>query len=291
VPKYGPFPYSPIIDRPRLTWPNGAHVAFWVIPNIEFFALDENVPAAAGGTGAPAPDVPTWSVRDYGNRVGVFRLMDTMARHGIRGTVALNADLCEHHPQIISAGNGLGWEWMGHNQTNTVRLNSVPPEREPVIIRETLSTIEQATGTRPVGWLSSGLQETYATPGLLAAEGCTYVADWPNDDQPYVMTLDGGRSLISVPYSYEVNDKPAFEKHHWTGVEFGEMIRRQFDVLYREGAESGRVMAVALHPYLSGMPHRIDAIDEAFAYVARHPHVWLATGKEIAEAYRAQLSG
>jgi allantoinase len=290
MPKYGPFPYSPIVDRPKLSWPNGAHVAFWVIPNIEFFALDENVPAAAGGSGIPAPDVPAWSVRDYGNRIGVFRLMNVMERHGIRGTVALNADLCEHHPQILAAGNALGWEWMGHNQTNTVRLNAVPPEREPIIIHATLQTIERATGTRPQGWLSSGLQETYATPDLLAAEGCTYVADWPNDDQPYVMTLNHGRNLISVPYSFEVNDKPVFEKNHWTAVQFGEMIRRQFDVLYREGADSGRVMAVALHPYLSGMPHRIDAIDEAFAYVARHDHVWFATGAEIAAHYRSQLS-
>ena len=289
MPEYGPFPYSAIVDRPKLTWPAGAHVALWVIPNIEFFALDQNVPTAAGGSGVAAPDVPTWSVRDYGNRVGVFRLMNVLERHGIRGTVALNSDLCARHPNILTAGNNLGWEWMGHNQTNTVRLNAVPPEREPIIIRDTLRTIEEATGTRPRGWLGSGLQETWSTPGLLAAEGCTYVADWPNDDQPYRMNLSAGRRLISVPYSFEVNDKPVFEQKHWTGEQFGAMIRRQFDVLYREGAESGRVMAVALHPYLSGMPHRIDALDAAFAYMARHPHVWLATGAEIAAHYDAQF--
>lgn len=284
---YGPFPYSPILTRSRLEWPNGAHVALWVIPNIEFFALDESVPAAAGGTGVTPPDVPTWSARDYGNRVGVFRLMRMMERHRIRGTVALNSNLCAQHPIIIEEGKKRGWEWMGHNETNTRRLNAVPPEEEPRIIHDTLRTIEQATGMRPRGWLSSGLQETWNTPDLLAAEGCTYVADWPNDDQPYRMNLSEGRSLISVPYSFEVNDKPVFEQKHWTGEQFGEMIRRQFDVLYREGADSGRVMAVALHPYLSGMPHRIDALDDAFAYIARHEHVWLATGAEIAEHYRS----
>ena len=286
---YGPFPYSPIIERPRLSWPGGAHVALWVIPNIEFFALDEQVPAAAGGSGAPAPDVPVWSVRDYGNRVGVFRLMHVLERHGIRGTVALNSNLCAQHPIILAEGNKRGWEWMGHNQTNTVRLNAVPPEREPDIIRDTLATIEAATGARPRGWLSSGLQETWNTPDLLAAAGCTYVADWPNDDQPYRMTLNAGRTLLSVPYSYEVNDKPVFEKRHWTAEQFGEMIRRQFDVLYREGAESGRVMAIALHPYLSGVPHRIDALDAALAYIVRHERVWLATGAEIAAHYAAQV--
>jgi allantoinase len=286
MPEYGPFPYSAIVDRPRISWPNGAHVAFWVIPNIEFFALDAKVPKAAGGTDAPVPDVPTWSMRDYGNRVGVFRLMKVMEKHGIRGTVALNSSLCARHPNIIAAGNALGWEWMGHNRTNTERLNAVPPEEEPVIINETLHTIEEATGTRPQGWLSSGLQETFATPGLLASAGVKYVADWVNDDQPYEMEVGDGRTLLSVPYSYDVNDKGVFESLHWTAAQFGELIRRQFDVLYREGAESGRVMAVALHPYISGVPHRIDALDEALGYVARHPHVWLATGAEIAAHYR-----
>lgn len=285
---YGPFPYSPIIRRPKLSWPDGAYVALWVIPNVEFFALDESVPAAAGGSGIAPPDVPTWAARDYGNRVGVFRLMDVLERHGIRGTAALNSNLCAQHPIILEEGKKRGWEWMGHNQTNTVRLNSVPPEHEPLIVRETLRTIEAATGMRPRGWLGSGLQETWNTPDVLASEGCTYVADWVNDDQPYRMTLAEGRSLISVPYSTELNDKPVFEQKHWTGEQFGELIRRQFDVLYREGADSGRVMAIALHPYLTGVPHRIDAFDAALAHIRRHQHVWLATGAEIAEAFSAQ---
>src|SRR5215467_5071722 len=209
---YGPFPYSPIIHRPRLAWPNGAQVALWIIPNIEFFALDEKVPAASGGSGAPVPDVPAWSVRDYGNRVGVFRLMDVLDRYDIRATVALNSDVCAQHPAIIAEGQKRNWEWMGHNESNTRRLNDVKPGEEPRIIRNALATIARATGKRPVGWLGSGLQETWDTVDLLAAEGCEYVADWVNDDQPYRMTLAQGRSLVSVPYSHEINDKPAFER-------------------------------------------------------------------------------
>ena len=132
---YGPFPYSPIIRRPRLTWPDGAHLALWVIPNIEFFSLMEKVPAGSGGPGTPAPDIPTWSARDYGNRVGVFRLMQVLERHGIRGTVALNSDLCAHHPEIIAEGKKLGWEWMGHCESNTRRLNEAPPGEEAGIIQ------------------------------------------------------------------------------------------------------------------------------------------------------------
>jgi peptidoglycan/xylan/chitin deacetylase (PgdA/CDA1 family) len=287
--KYGPFPYSPIINRPRLNWPGGAHLALWVIPNIEFFALDEKVPAASGGSGVPVPDIPSWSSRDYGNRVGIFRLMGVMDKHGIRGTVALNSDLCEQHPEIIAEGNKRDWEWKGHNQSNTRRLNEAAAGEEPRIIRDTLATIQQATGKRPVGWLGSGLQETWDTLDLLAENGLRYVSDWTNDDQPYLMSLDGGASIVAMPYSHEINDKPAFERHSRTAAEFKEMICRQFDVLYREGAETGMVMAIALHPYLSGVPHRIDALDEALGYICRHPKVWRATGAEIAKAYRDQL--
>jgi peptidoglycan/xylan/chitin deacetylase (PgdA/CDA1 family) len=285
---YGPFPYSPIIHRPRLTWPNGANVALWVIPNVEFFSLEEKVPAGSGGTGTPVPDIPSWSARDYGNRVGIFRLMQVLDRHGIRATVALNADLCAQHPAIIEEGQKRQWEWMGHNESNTRRLNEAAPGEEPRIIRNALATITQATGKRPLGWLSSGLQETWDTLDLLAAEGCEYVCDWTNDDQPYMMTLEGGRRLVSIPYSHEINDKPVFERAHRTAAEFQDMICRQFDVLNREGAESGRVMAIAVHPYLTGVPHRIDAFDQALAYICRHDRVWKATGTEIARHFAAQ---
>jgi peptidoglycan/xylan/chitin deacetylase (PgdA/CDA1 family) len=249
----------------------------------------EKVPAGSGGPGTPVPDIPSWSARDYGNRVGVFRLMQVLNRYGVRGTVALNSDLCAHHPEIIAEGQKLGWEWIGHCESNTRRLNEAPPGEEKGIIQRTLATIAKASGARPVGWLGSGLQETWDTLDLLAAEGCEYVCDWTNDDQPYEMMLDGGRRLVSVPYSHEINDKPVFERAHRTADEFREMICRQFDVLYREGAESGRVMAIALHPYLTGVPHRIDAFDAALAYICRHPGVWKATGSEIARHYRAQI--
>jgi peptidoglycan/xylan/chitin deacetylase (PgdA/CDA1 family) len=216
--------------------------------------------------------------------------MEVLDRHGIRATVALNSELCAEHPIIIEEGNKLRWEWMGHCESNTRRLNAAPPGEEPRIIKNALATIERATGKRPRGWLGSGLQETWDTLDLLAGEGLQYVCDWTNDDQPYTMTLGGGRTLISVPYSHEINDKPAFERFNRTADEFREMICRQFDVLYREGAQSGRVMAIAIHPYLTGVPHRIDAFDKALGYIAAHKRVWKTTGTEIANHYRAQVS-
>jgi peptidoglycan/xylan/chitin deacetylase (PgdA/CDA1 family) len=285
---YGPFPYSPIIERPKLTWPNGAHVALWVIPNIEYFSLKER--PGGYGAGGKAPDVVMWCERDYGNRVGVFRMMETLDRHGIRATVALNSDLCAEHPQIIAEGEKRKWEWMGHNESNTRRLNELPAGAEAQVIGNTLATIEKHTGRRPAGWLSSGLQETWDTLDHLAAAGCEYVADWCNDDQPYVMNLDGGRSLVAMPYTQQLNDKSAIERRFVSADGFRQMICDQFDVLYREGAKSGRVMAIALHPYLTGVPHRIGALDAALKYICRHRKVWKATGTEIARHFLAQAA-
>jgi allantoinase len=285
---YGPFPYSPIVKRPRLEWPNGARVALWLIPNIEYFSLEEKVPAGAGGSGTKPPDVPSWAVRDYGNRVGIFRMMKVMDRYSIRGTVALNSELCIQHPFIIEECLKRNWELMGHNETNTRRLNEVPPEEERKIISNTFATIERASGKRPRGWLSSGLQETWESLDLLAQEGYQYVCDWTNDDQPYVMSLDAGRRLVSIPYSFDINDKPVFESKNRMAKDFTEMICRQFDVLYEEGAESGRVMAIALHPYIIGLPYRIGALDQALEYICRHAGVWLATGSEIVDHYLSQ---
>jgi peptidoglycan/xylan/chitin deacetylase (PgdA/CDA1 family) len=270
---YGPFPYSPIIRRPPVEWPSGAHVALWVVPNIEFFSLETRPGGLAPGK---IPDIPTWAIRDYGNRVGVFRLMEVLDRYKIRATVALNSDICLHHPEIIEEGDKRGWE--------------VPAEEEPKIIRDTLDTIARASGKRPVGWLGSGLQETWNTLDLLAQAGCEYVADWgPNDDQPYVMTVADGKTMISVPYSYDINDKQAFESVHMRPADFQDAICGQFDTLYREGATSGRVMHIALHPYLTGMPYRIAALDAALKYICKHKKIWKATGSEIARHYRAQL--
>ncbi len=278
---YGPFPYSPIIQRPKLTWPKAARIAVCVIPNVEFFALNERV----SGSQNPIPDILSWSARDYGNRVGIFRLMNLFDRYGIRATASLNSSLCEHHPEIIEEGCARNWEWVAHNQTNTQRLNAVPADQERAIISGALETIAQATGIRPVGWLGSGLQETWQTLDHLVAEGLEYVADWVNDDQPYVMTADDGRQIISLPYSNEINDKPAYEYRNYTSDEFSGMIKRQFDVLYEEGGTSGRVLSIALHPYLSGVPHRLSALDAALDYICRHDDVWLATGSEIARHF------
>lgn len=279
--RYGPFPYTPINRRPKITWPDGNHVALWIVPNIETFPLNEPVP---GGTGV-VPDVINWAPRDYGARVGVFRLMDTLTKHGMRGTVALNSEVCTDYPEIIEDAMALDWEFMGHNQSNSRYLHTMEdgPGRE--VVSATLDQIAEATGARPKGWLSSGLQQNWTTLEALIDGGVEYVADFINDDQPYLMDV-GGRQICSIPYSGEINDLPAFRLGR-TAPEFTYMIQRQFDTLYRESVEtgSGRVMAICLHPFIIGVPHRISALDDALRYIFGHDGVWKATGGEIIEHY------
>jgi allantoinase len=286
---YGPFPYSAINRRPKFTLPGNARVALWVITNIEFFPLHRPMPGDAnerpkGNDGTPM--VRHWAQRDYGNRVGVFRLMELLTKHGIRSTVALNSDVCDHHPEIIEDCMKLEWEMMGHNRTNVERLNEVPLEMERELIKSALDRIQRATGRRPVGWLGSGLQETWNTLDHLTAEGCIYVADWVNDDQPYLMDI-GDKKLVSVPYSYEINDTASIVRSRYTPGEFERMICDQFKVLWEEGEHSARVMAICLHPYVIGQPHRIGALARALEHILQFDGVWKATGEEIARHFLA----
>jgi len=283
---YGPFPFVPITRRPKIVWPNGAQLAVWVIPNIEFFSLKDGLAGHPFEGKGPAPSVRAWSQRDYGNRIGIWRIMEVLTKHGIRASPTVNSDVCVHHPEIIQECVKLGWELLGHNKKNSERLNAVPPEQERTLIKDAMAILEETSGKRPVGWLGSALAETWNTLDHLIDEGCLYVADWVNDDQPYLMNV-GGRQIVSIPYSYELNDSPHIYYRFGTADEFERMIKAQFDVLYREGAASGRVMAICLHPFMIGVPHRIDALDRAIRYIRSHDRVWFTTGEEIVRHYLA----
>src|SRR5580658_2041260 len=251
--EHGRFEYSAIIDRPRLSWPNDARVAVWVIPNIEHFLFDR---PSTRLTNLPVnPDVLNYSWRDYGVRVGIWRMMEVMEKHGVKGTVALNSDVCDRYPRIIEEGNKLGWEWMGHGNNNSTYLNKQSEDEERSLIRNIIDTIHRGTGRKPRGWLGPALSESNNTLDILAENGIDYVADWTNDEQPYPMRVKTG-SMTAIPYSVEINDITAHLEFKQDGEGFGRMIRDQFDVLYEDGAKSGRVMAICLHPFLVGVPHR-----------------------------------
>lgn len=283
-PFYG---YSAIERRPPLRWPGGARVAVWVVPNVEHFAFGGFGPMLRPRAAPAPPDPYNTAWRDYGLRVGIWRLMRALDRHGIRATVALNATVCDYAPAVVEEGLRRGWEFMGHGTTSSRLLSGLAEDAEREEIERTLTRIAQFTGQRPRGWLGVGLEETLRTPHLLAAAGVEYVGDWCADDQPFPLTVEQG-ALIALPYTLELNDIPLFMNQHLTGPEFFTTVRDQFDVLYAEGAESGRVMALALHPFLVGQPHRAKYLDQALAYLASHRQVWFATGAEILDAWRAQ---
>ena len=282
---YGPFPYVPITDRPKLTWPGGARVAVWVCVNLEFFPLDEAVPQTAGHV----PDIPGWSRTDYGNRVGIFRVMEVMDRLGVPGTAALNAEICHHHPEIVTRVQELGWGVIGHCQSNSRPLNKVPADQERRVIAETLASIEKSTGQRPTGWLGASMAETWDTLGHLAAEGIQYTADWLNDDQPFLMNTEtpGGGRMVALPFGGELHDKGAFNRRGATPIDYTDMLVRAFDTLYREGAGSGRVMAIPIHPFVIGVPHRIGALEAALEHIRAFDGAWCATADDIVAAYVA----
>ncbi|APR87871.1 polysaccharide deacetylase family protein [Minicystis rosea] len=278
------YPYSAIVDRPPLRFPNGARVAVWVVPNIEHFLFDRPSSSIIAATTSFVPDVLNYAWRDYGVRVGIWRMMEVMEKQGVKGTAALNADVCQHYPRIIEAGNALGWEWMGHGTNNSTMINAQSEEEERELVRSALETIVRGTGKRPRGWLSPGLSESHRTLDLLAEAGIRYVANWVNDEQPYPMRVKSG-SMLSLPYSVEINDYTAFLEQGQSGEAFGQTIRDQFDGLYEDGARSGRVMAICLHPFLMGHPHRSKYFDQALAHITSRREVWIATGSEIADWY------
>ena len=198
--RHGRFDYSPIVDRPPLRWPNGARVAVWVIPNIEHFLFDRPSTSISDATYALRPDVLNYSWRDFGVRVGIWRMMEIMEKYGVRGTVALNSDVCREYPRIIEEGNRLGWEWMGHGTTNSTLLSRLPEKEERALIKEAVNTIGEPSARRHAAGSARRSARSVHTLDILAENGVEYVGNWVNDEQPYPMKVKKGR-MFSMPYS------------------------------------------------------------------------------------------
>jgi allantoinase len=278
---YDYLPYD--ARRPTITWPNGARVAFWVAPNIECYELAPPNNPHRTLWERPEPDVMGYACRDYGNRVGFQRMFETMQRFGIRGSVSLNVAMCDHAPEVIETCAEAGWEFYSHGTYNTRFTLGMSEDQERELIQDSIDTILKHTGQRLDGWLAPALSYTERTLELVAEMGLSYVCDLFHDDQPTPLNVPSGK-LVSIPYSLEMNDVIAYNVNLLSPRRYGEVIRRQFDALYRESEESGSgtVMCIPLHPYLVGRPHRIAAFEEALGYIAGHDDVWFATGREIA---------
>jgi peptidoglycan/xylan/chitin deacetylase (PgdA/CDA1 family) len=284
------YDFSPIVTREPFKLPNQARVALWVGINVEYFDIEATEFGGVGAFKVSPPNVHEYAPRDYGNRIGIWRLMALLDKHNIRGSVLLNSDICTHYPVIVEECKKRGWEFLGHGTSNTVLLAGMDEAEERQVIKTALDVITKASGERPMGWLGPALQETFNTPDILAEEGIKYLCDWVCDDQPFPMKVKNG-TLISIPYSVDLNDIPAFIIQHLTPEQFHDMIRDQFDTLYKEGADQARVMCIALHPFLIGQPYRIVWLDRALQYIKGHKDVWFATGREIATWYYENYMG
>ncbi|MBO8199383.1 polysaccharide deacetylase family protein [Streptomyces smyrnaeus] len=280
------FDYSPITERPRISWPGGARVAAYIGLNIEHFLLDRPSTSLWPGTADLVPDALNYGWRDYGVRVGIWRTIESLDRHGIRASALLNSAVADHYPQIIEAGRVRNWAWLAHGRTNSILQTGMGRDEERRFLTEIVETIAAATGQRPRGWMGPGLTETFHTPSLLAELGLSYLLDWTNDDQPYRLNVPG---MLSVPYSVELNDLLLFGKGV-TGPEFVQIVKDQYEQLHADSAHSGRVMALALHPFVIGQPFRHKYLDEALEYLATQPDIWLTTSDEIAEHYQRTVS-
>ncbi|MBX3539471.1 MAG: polysaccharide deacetylase family protein [Chelatococcus sp.] len=274
--------YSALRDRPRLVWPNNARLALWIVPNIEFFEYLPGRPHTRDPwPRMPHPDIRGYSLRDYGPRVGFWRMIETFDEYNIRATMSLNVASYAHFPALRDACEARGYDAMSHGIYNTEYISELSPAEERADIRRTQELFETHSGGRKLtGWYSAAGAPSLRTPDILAEAGIEYFVDWMYDDQPFPMNVKSGQ-LISMPYSMDPNDGRNFREPFIEAADFIASIKDQFDRLYRESEETGLVMTLALHPYVMGQPHRIGYLKKLFDYIFSHEGVWQATGVEI----------
>ncbi|HUB76503.1 MAG TPA: polysaccharide deacetylase family protein [Solirubrobacteraceae bacterium] len=279
------YDYSPIVERPPLSWPGGRSVAVYLGLNVEHFRLDRPATSTSSVTAHLTPDPMNYGWRDYGVRVGVWRLIELLDELALPASVLLNSAVCERYPQILAAVVERGWAILAHGEDNSTLQGGIDERLEGDLLARMTATIERASGVRPVGWLGPALTETFATPRLLGELGYSYVLDWCNDDQPYALNVPG---MISVPYSVELNDINLFVDRSFTGPQYVQMVVDHLDQLLSDSSTAGRVMALPVHPFVLSTPARHRHLRAALTEVLAHEAVWFTTSDAIAAHYIAE---
>ena len=282
----GRLPYTPIHARPKLQLPGGARVAVWTIVNVENWSPEGAMPRTVipPPMGQPMlPDVTNWAWHEYGMRVGFWRILEALNTRKLKATYAVNGSCIEIYRQACEAAKAAGWDFMGHGYVQKP-MHKVDDQKGA--IEATIKAIRDFTGKPPRGWESPGLTETDETLDLLKEAGIEYVADWCLDDQPVPLKTRAG-DIISVPYSLEINDVAISAVAQHSSDEIFKRGRDQFDRLYQEGASIPRVMAISVHPYLTGVPHRIKYLEMLYDHILGHKDVVMCTGAEILDWYKA----
>jgi allantoinase len=280
-------PYSAIVDRPPLKLPGGARIAVWTIVNVEEWSNERAMPRTVlpPPFGQPLlPDLPNWAWHEYGMRVGFWRFEELLRNIDVKATLAINGSVCKTYPRVAQAALDAGWEFMGHGLIQRP-MHHVEDQR--AAIQQTIHEIKAFTGKPPRGWESPGLTETFETIDLLAEAGIEYVADWVLDDQPCRIETAQG-SVVSVPYTVEMNDIAMMQIQNHPSSEWLRRGIDTFDRLWKEGAAIPRVMAISVHPYITGAPHRIAYLEKLYDYIRSREGVLLWTGEQILDWYLGQ---
>jgi allantoinase len=282
LPTHARFDYSPITQRPVYDWPNGTRLAVYLGLNLEHFAFGEGLGAELA-PGGPQPDILNFAWREYGNRVGVWRMLELFDSLAMPASVLVNSSIYAHCPQVMDAVRARGDEVVGHGRTNAERQGTLDEASEHQLITEATRIIASMEGKPPQGWLGPWISESHLTPDLLAECGYTYVLDWCMDDQPvWLKTRNRGR-ILALPYPQELNDIPAIVARKDSASQFADMIIANFDEMREQAKHQPLVMGIALHPYIMGQPYRLRELRRALKHIAAHrDEIWLATAGEIA---------
>jgi allantoinase len=277
--RYG---YTPITRRPVYDWPNGRRLAVYIGLNLEHFGFGEGLGAELA-PGGPQPDVLNYAWRDYGNRVGVWRMLELFDQLSLPATVLLNSSLYDYCPEVVAAFRARGDEIAGHGRSNAERQSVLDEAAESALIAEATAAITRHEGRAPAGWLSPWIAESRVTPDLLAEAGYRYTLNWCHDDQPGWMRIRNGGSLLSVPYPQEINDIPAIVVRRIEADAFADMIVDNFEEMRVQAEQQPLVMGIALHSYIVGQPFRLRHLRRALSHIgAARDDIWLCRAGEIA---------
>lgn len=291
LPTHARYDDHPLPERPRYTWPNGARLAVYIGLNLEHFAFGEGLGAELA-PGGPQPDVMNFAWRDYGNRIGAWRLLTLLDQLGLPATLLVNTAMYDHAPALLAAHRARGDEFAGHGRTNSERQSILPPAQERALIAECTARIATEEGAPPRGWLSPWIAESVATPDMLAEAGYRYTLNWCNDDQPIWHRTAHGR-LLAIPYPQEVNDIPAIAARKDGAAQFADMIIDDFEERLTQ-CEDGipQVMGIALHPYIIGQPYRMRHLRRALEHIAaQRERIWVTTAGGIFDHVASFLPG
>jgi peptidoglycan/xylan/chitin deacetylase (PgdA/CDA1 family) len=285
------FEHRSVFTRPPVQWPSGAKIALWLVVPIEFFPLDgaQQPFRPVGGLDRPYPDLWGYANRDYGNRIGLYRIMRVLDRFGLRATAAMNSDIARHYPRLLDETQRRDWELMASG-VNMARLHhgGVTEDAERALIAESVTTLRKASGQAIAGWHSPGHSQSMTTLALLAAQGLSYVADWVNDDLPYGVQTSAG-ALHALPLSFDLSDRKILVQHDGTVDEYEAQVLAAFRHLVAESDRyGGRLLALSITPWIIGYPHRIRTLERLLDTILKAGSVWAATGSQIVEAFKAQ---